>query len=283
MWENIGDVNPKQGTTLINPASAEISRNGDFQVEAITVTPESQIGGSDSAFTLRRGDIFLSSDNFISALEAIGADLQGERIVMENSDSAPLLESPEGLMIMASAAQAYVGIEDPDIDSLVQIGLPDRMDQDPKFDGEVTFYPEGSSIWSIMEEHLGAFEHPELEKAAPATAYNTFDGPMEGMPRQINDRSDLMQIAGFRSLDTDEAGNPKVFRNLYVEEDVDGMTNDSWSNEMTTADADDCFDGKEISPVSSEWIGPAEPELIALWEGLEPSTKAPDDAVDLSM
>lgn len=44
MWQVIGDMDPKQGTTLINPGSVEIGSDCDFRVEAINVIPESHAG-----------------------------------------------------------------------------------------------------------------------------------------------------------------------------------------------------------------------------------------------
>ena len=58
------------------------------------------------------------------------------------------------------------------------------------------------------------------------------------MPRSIETRADLTAIVAFRMLDRDDAGNPIVYS-----------------------------DGFYDTPV--EWIGPKEPDLIALWETLE--------------
>lgn len=239
-WINIGDMSPKSGALVVRDAELD---DGDFRVEAVETTSETSVGGDESVILLRQGEIFLQARDFASALEAVGATLKDGVISRpdHHGDLAHFgIDSDEGLRELTHAAHAYSGIAEADITSLVRIGFPTPYDQDPRFDGEMTFYPEGTSLWSIMRLELDGFDYVAPDEGEPTKAdpYDTNWGPYAGMPRSIETRADLTAIVAFRMLDRDDAGNPIVYS-----------------------------DGFYDTPV--EWIGPKEPDLIALWETLE--------------
>lgn len=70
---------------------------------------------------------------------------------------------------------------------------------------------------------------------------------------EYRDRADLTSRPAWRGMDTDTSGNPLVWLNYY-----DGYE-DVWSCQC---DVDD------EPPLESEWVGPADPAEILLWESL---------------
>ncbi|MCE6958761.1 hypothetical protein LAZ40_06830 [Cereibacter sphaeroides] len=288
-WQNLGDISPRSGTFLVrNP---ELDPEGDFRAEGVQTVPERQVGGSDDVFLLRQGTIFLARRNFASALEAVGATLEGDRIRrpgQDGEDQVFPLQSVEGLRELCHAAFAYGGIEDPEIASLVRIGFPDPAEPSPKFDGEITVYPEKTSLWAVMRLELDGFDHaPEAEPKA-ALPYDTEDGPYAGLPREIRTRADLMRIGAFRDLGSDSCGNPIVWKNHYEHRDCDGYSEHeddppapTWTSDWSCQCDDACPEcSVSISPGESVWLGPKERDLIALWESLEDApgrTVEPDE------
>jgi len=239
-WTNIGDMSPKDGALVVRDAALD---DGDFRVEAVETISETNVGGDESVTLLRQGEIFLQERDFASALETVGATIKDGVISRPNHqgelDSFPV-DSDEGLRELTHAAHAHSGIAEPEVTSLVRIGFPTPYDQDPKFDGEMTFYPEGTSLWAVMRLELEGFDYvaPDESGQEKAVPYETNWGPFAGMPRSLETRADLCQISAFRQLERDDAGNPIVYS-----------------------------DGFYDTPI--EWIGPKEPDLIALWESLD--------------
>lgn len=159
-WVNTGDINPRSGTAFMR--EPEIDTRG-FRAECIETVSESNVGGDEKRILIRQGDVFLSRQNFESALDTVGARLEGSEIVRPDNygnDARFEIASEEGLRELFSAAHAYGGIEEDNLSALIQIGEDDPMDQDRRFPGDITVYPEGSSIWSIIENEASGFDYP---------------------------------------------------------------------------------------------------------------------------
>lgn len=237
VWINRGDVSPRQGTRIFDTASADFDQRG-FEIECVDTVPESDVGGSDKVFLVRKGTAFLARENFASALQVIDCRLlENDLIEMPGADrhgnfETVGLHSAEGILTLADAVYAYGGIDNVDISVLVSIGLPDRIDQERKFPGETTYFRERASLWAVMRAQLDGFDYvaPGTDPEARAEAFD--EDLISGMPADIHDRTDLAKMAAFLELDRDEAGFPIV------------------------------WDG-------DEWIGPADAEIRELWEGLE--------------
>lgn len=73
----------------------------------------------------------------------------------------------------------------------------------------------------------------------------------------MKSRADLCTIEGFDSLETDTSGNPCVWLNHY------NPGTEYWCSAWSCQCDDD-----GIEPYFSEWIGPADSTLRALWEAL---------------
>lgn len=147
VWINRGDVSPRQGTRIFDTASADFDQRG-FEIECVDTVPESDVGGSDKVFLVRKGTAFLARENFASALQVIDCRLlENDLIEMPGADrhgnfETVGLHSAEGILTLADAVYAYGGIDNVDISVLVSIGLPDRIDQERKFPGETTYFRE---------------------------------------------------------------------------------------------------------------------------------------------
>jgi len=273
-WINIGDMDPKQGATCVTDMSIE---DGDFTARAVEIIPETHVGGSDRIFLIKSGEMFLSQKNFSSALATVGATLSDGYLFRDGIEKIAL-NSEEGLVELANAANAYGGIEDHDA-PLAGIGLPRNYDADPRFDGELTLFPSTTTLWSVLRAWVDGFDYTPEEDPHDAIALDTWTGPYAGMPRSISTRADLAQIGGFRDLDRDEFGNPKVFLNTYLHEGCEaaqapeGGGGDvdipEWTKSSTCAEEDDCYEcGSDVEPESSAWVGPSEMDLVALWQSL---------------
>lgn len=290
-WTNAGDIDPRQGTKLFKLGEAELGER-DFQVPAIEVIAEHEVGGSEIVFKLQQGTIFLPSDSFAAALAALGAQMKSRRGRLSIIQTGPQGEavevpmgSPAGLRILADAAHSYRGLEDVDTSALVSIGLPDHMDQRRQFEGETTYYRPGSGLWAIMRSELSWFnDHPEA--GFPSAARVIPGELLEGMPPEIRTRADLLQIAAFRDLGTDTSGNPIVWRNHYAHDDCEspeapGET-PTWQDEWSCHVDDECYCcGASISPEESTWIGPEDPELRDMWEDLPDQDELPSMSLDM--
>lgn len=161
-WKNYGDMDPRQGAFLVRNPS--LDRNGDFTAECIETVCENNVGGDESRFMIRQGNIFLSAKNFASALDVIGSKLEDGVIVTPGHYGEDLFEkvnSEQGLAFLAGAAHAYAGIDDVEISALVQIGKDEVYDMDRKFEGDLNIYSKNSSLWAIMERELDGFTRPE--------------------------------------------------------------------------------------------------------------------------
>lgn len=171
-WQNMGDISPRAGTSLMrNP---EIDVNGDFTSEIVETVPESNIGGDESRFLIRQGTLFLAAKNFASALDTVGAAIDGMSITRPDHHGGSErfdLTSDEGLKELFMAAKAYGGIE-PDIETFVKIGVETAYDQEQKFEGDVTVYPSNRSLWSIMRRELDGFDY-RPEKVTTETAVDS--------------------------------------------------------------------------------------------------------------
>jgi len=165
-WKNLGDINPASGTFLIrNPT---INSRGDFEAEAVDVTPESNVGGDDRRFLIRQGNLYLSRDNFSSAVEVLGQRISADGKVILTNDGEIELDSDDGLVELAHATMGYGGIDDVDISTLVQIGVDTPYSQDRKFTGDLVIYRSNASLWSVMERELDGFDYPHGKpKASP--------------------------------------------------------------------------------------------------------------------
>jgi hypothetical protein len=167
-WTNVGDVNPQQGALIYQ--DPEIS-NGDFTAEAIETVNEQAVGGDESRFLIRRGTVYLAEENFASALATVGARLEDEEIVRPDHNGGEErfpIGSEEGMRELLIAAHAFGGIDNVDIESLVQIDPYTPYDQPRKFTGDLCVYRAGSSPWSII--------------AQEAEVRDDF-GPAEGVPK----------------------------------------------------------------------------------------------------
>jgi hypothetical protein len=273
-WMNIGDLDPKQGTTVVTDMELD---DGDFTARAVEIIPETHVGGSDRVFLIKSGEMFLSAKNIASALETVGARLSEGVIYRDNSDAVPL-DSEQGLLELANAANAFGGIEDHDA-PLAGIGLPRNYDGDPKFDGEMTLFTSTTTLWSVLRAWVDGFDYAPEDDPVEAVELDTWTGPYAGMPRNVSTRADLAQIEGFKHLERDEHGNPKVFLNTYVHEGCDeaqaleGGGGDTdipeWTKRSTCEEEGDCYEcGEDIDPISTVWIGPDEADLKELWQSL---------------
>jgi hypothetical protein len=166
-WKNIGDINPKSGTLLIR--GGELDHNGDFSIEMVDVTPESDIGGDDSRFMLRSGTGFLVARDFQSALEMIDAAIDPEslQISMPGHHGDTIVNeagSEDWITTMALATHAFGGIDNIDIQTLVQIGKDEAYSRDRKFKGDIYVYYTGSNLWAIMRDTLDGFDFDDGSK-----------------------------------------------------------------------------------------------------------------------
>lgn len=276
-WVNRGDMDPACGTTMVDPASMAMS-GGDFSCDAITVTPETDVGGSDRVMLIRSGSVFLNARDLGSALETIGARIENGEIVVTDvsvdgeSELRVRAASREGGMILADAAIAYAGLGDVAIETVVSIGLPHHLDAPRRFDGETVYLPEKTSAWAAIRfaaEEEGVMSPRERETGVAEKASPIDQDMLEGMPADLGDRSDLMAMTAFSNLESDTCGNPCVWLNRYRGEGPDA---DEWDNAWSCQCEDD-----GVEPFESEWIGPTEDVLRALWEDLpEAGGRRPD-------
>ena len=166
-WMNVGDVNPQQGTLIYQ--DPEIS-NGDFTAEAIETVNERNVGGDESRFLIRRGTVYLAEENFASALETVGARIEGDEIVRPDHHGGEErfpIRSEEGMRELLIAAHAYGGIDDVDIESFVQIGPDTPYDQPRKFTGDLFVYRAGSSPWSVIAQEAEVGDEFEPAEGVP--------------------------------------------------------------------------------------------------------------------
>lgn len=264
-WLNIGDIDPRSGTTLVRDLEFD---GKSFSGEAIEVIPESQVGGSEEVFLIRQGDLFLSEENFSSALQTVGAKLEDGFILRPDhaGDVSQIsLRSPEGLLEMANAANAYTSIENGGPGFLVRTGLPTVFDPEARFDGDPVIYRNGTSLWAILRRDADGFQDTPEENPVDAVPFCADTGPFSNMPRTVETRKDLAEIGGFQKLERDEHGNPKPYLNSY------SSNGNEWDEASTEVGVEtECpSTGMLVQPHKNRWIGPAEIELISMWNELQ--------------
>lgn len=177
-WTNVGDINPRSGALLFQ--DPEIDASGDFRAEAIESICETDVGGDECRFLLRRGTVFLAAKNFASALDTVGAKIEAGVISRpgHHADTEVFdIASPDGLRELFQAAHAYGGIGDVDIESFVQIGKDSPYDQPHKLGTDPLVYPEGTSLWAIMADRLELGEFGPAQGKEPAVPYAEEDAP----------------------------------------------------------------------------------------------------------
>ena len=253
-WQNIGYKNPYDSTILAN--GMQFENDGDFRADVIELRWENFIGGSSRVCLIRQGELFLDGHNITAALGDLGMQRCGQDLLQQ--DSTGLLkriamDSDQGLCILSRVAQTFTGFDDHDA-FVVHIGMPEWRDSQPeraqhRFDGDISFYPEGTPIETILRNIYDNFNDKRLEDDPDVAPYNTAWGSFAGLTREIRTRADLTKIGQFRDLEQDENGNPVVYRD-------DGT-----------------------------WIGPDQPELVAMWHDFpdyqpehKPEHKSNDDS-----
>lgn len=88
----------------------------------------------------------------------------------------------------------------------------------------------------------------------------------------LKDRADLIKLPAWSEIDLDPSGEPIVWENHYLHEE----TGESWRDRWSCQCDDQCACcGNDYSPVSSDWIGPSDLLMRALWESLPDSEGEP--------
>lgn len=267
-WVNLGDVNPKEGTFLIrNPHVID----GDFTCDVVKVIPETDVGGSDRVFDLVQGSLYLGRKTWQSALQAVGAELRADGAIVRpgHQGECDLFAggTDQFLIELAHATMAYCG---PEVESstLVGIGLPQVYDADPKFDGELTLFPERTPLWSIMRGVFDGFDYRSSadDDGARAVSLDTEDGPYAGTPRVISGMADLIKIAAFRDLGLSQDDEPLVWEHSYRVAD-DRVVTQSSAHEIDVYDPGyDLEEDAPLQPFNTRWVGPEQQDLCELWE-----------------
>ena len=248
-WLNIGDMYPECGTTVVK--NARFMENGDFRVDAIHIQPEHHVGGNDRVFMISDGKLVLSQQDFKNALAGSRSRIEGKNIILlepSGETRSVALDSERGILELCDTANSYCALvnrESPEQTSyfagkrkLVQIGLPRHDDPEPEFRvfRDIFFYPDHTSLWAVLRNLSTKFNDTPEENPQVTVPFDTSKtGPFHGLTRDIRTRRDLCAIQGFIDLEINEQGGPVV----HAE---DGT-----------------------------WIGPNEPELVALWQNF------PDD------
>lgn len=193
-WINLGDVSPEQGTVLMR--NAEII-NGAFEAEIVESICETAIGGDETRFLLRSGALYLDDRNMASALQTIGAKIDGRKITLEGGSDVDMA-SDEGLITLFHAAQGSSNM-DVDCELLVKIGKAQAYDQDVKFDterhGEFLQVRAGTSLWSVMRNRLDGFDYhpPKVLSAADRCSQLSNDAVIMGA-MALSDPDDLLSF-----------------------------------------------------------------------------------------
>ena len=252
-WKNFGDISPRSGTLLGRPETFSLDARG-FSGEAVVTIPETAVGGDDQVFLLRQGDVFVSRANLASALDVIGASLQGEDIVQPDHHGNPerhAITSEEGMAILFMAAHAYGGIDNVEISELVRIGPPDPQSSAPRFDGAVTAYAAGSSLWAIMRATFDGFDHDPDGTGLTASVLSEV---FEDLPREVRSKSDAAGMPALARYTQDDAGNPMLWTAVFRDEEG------SWSEPCT---------GPELEGAAQvTWAGPEDEPFREWWQAL---------------
>jgi hypothetical protein len=273
-WKNMGDINPKEGTSLVRDMKVE----GDtFTAEVIKIIPETDVGGSDRIFDIGQGNLYLDRDDFASALKAIGREMRGSVIVAQDHNGDEYEIRPgtdEYLTELAHAVMAYSGPEY-ESSTLVGLGIPSVYDQEAKFPGDPLLFPQGASLWDVVKSVCDGVEVIEngtdLITPNSLQPYDDIDSPYAGTPREIHTMSDLMKIRAFAQLGADKDGNPLVWRHQY-------RTPDGVQEQVSAyEDCDLELEGETCLASNTSWIGPKEEDLIEAWESVSPNVE-PDQS-----
>lgn len=274
-WINIGDMDPKQGTSLVR----DMTYDGHaFSADLVQVIPETQVGGSDRIFDINQGNFHLWERDFSSALATIGRKLNEAGDIIDNDENTLAKGSQKWLLELAYATQAFCGGEF-ETSTLVGISIPTRVDGEEKFEGEVTLFPAGTSLWAIMRRTCDGFDFlsPDEEEPTLAEALDTDGGDYDGTPREIRTMADLMKIAGFARLGADEDGQPKVWRHgvslpdgrrVFIKsahQDFSYIMDEDEMHEQSLTIGKPVTD-PEILPSATTWIGPMQDDLVSAWE-----------------
>ena len=120
-----------------------------------------------------------------------------------------------------------------------------------------------------MRDVCNQFDDRRERDPQDAIPYDTRNewSPFFGLSRRIESRADLCNLSGFSDLETDD-GVPMPFLNSYVH---DGCKEEwpEWEEHCTSGNVGShCICYAEVFPRHSEWMGPDQPELIALWQEL---------------
>lgn len=260
IWINIGDMDPKYGTSLIrNP---RVDDDG-FHADIVTIIPETDVGGSDRVFDITSGDLFLPKQMWASALKTIDTLETQDGFIQKSADGGLI---PKGsdvwLLELAYAAKAFCGPENTN-SILVGIGIPTFYDQESKFDGDVTLFPAGTSLWDIMRATVDGFDYvPPDHVPQNVTALDMIEGPYAGTPLNIRTMEDVLKIKAFQDLGVDNTGMPKVWEHAYNLPDHDSPFVERSAHEDGVIEEA----GQTYQPALTKWIGPEEEDLIQAWE-----------------
>lgn len=113
----------------------------------------------------------------------------------------------------------------------------------------------------------GVVTNPDRGEKALLEHFNLLPDDVFHAMTGLKDRADLGEEHGFsEELGRDDDGNLLVWNNNYHCEEDDT----SWPDPHSCQCDDECPGcGTSISPETSEWLGPKEPILMAIWERLE--------------
>ena len=296
-------TNPDHAEETILVRNMKLGQNRQFQADVIVIVPEYLDGGHDKVFLIQAGTVFTEEDEFRDMLESADWECDGDDLLDSGSVDKPeriAMNSDQGLALICLAAYDYAGHEiDYDCSVLVQVGLPGPDDSNEHyFRGNPVYYPADTSLWAILRNVLWNFNDTPEEDPKDAMSYNDYQpeklfdtNPFQGMSRDIRNRADLVEIYGFKNLERDAEGNPKVYEHEYEhadcdeEQGLDEYNAPVWSVLSTceTGIPDACPEcGHEISPRKSRWIGPNEETLIAMWKSfpaLEESEPDPEPGI----
>ena len=216
-WTNIGDMNPENGTTLVK--NQHLDDKGNFCTAAIVVTPEAHIGGRPNVFNIRQGEMFLSKRDINSALKVVDAKRDGNDILRPTTDMLRpgervameriAMNSPDGLLELCNAVNAY-GLQMKEyIDTLVQVGsIKSDVLSMERFDGPRIRCSENTSLWVVLRVICANFDN-RLE--------TDLKQDYEDVRRQVYDGLDDRPEFGQKQVDFDdkpESGLQQEYENV---------------------------------------------------------------------
>lgn len=268
-WKSYGDINPEYGTWLMRNARLE---GDEFHADVIQIIPETDVGGSDRVFDISAGLLFLARKDWPAALRTVGAKIEGDHLIRDDGKTRIDVKNEDFLIELFFAARAHFGAE-VEYSTIVGRGVPMPYDQEGKFEGEVVLFPDGTSLWSIVKSVTDGFDYVVDGQAVEAAkAHDMEEGPYAGMPRNIRKMADLGKIKSFAEHGVDEQGNPKVWKHAFTIPDDNQDPEIVYSaHEIETY----LFEGEELTPSNTTWVGPEQEDLCELWESLYQDNRAP--------